>query len=100
MNDKPATRRIFEHMRLLPHMEEIGAIYDELAEKMLAKVPPSLERTAALEALWDAKDAAIRACVAKPVRPSPMHDWDEFAQRWTEKSGQFGPAIAHKTTAA
>lgn len=103
MADNPTptvTRRVFDHMPLPPHMKEIGALYDEVAEKLMAKIPPSPECTAAMEALWDAKDAALRARVARPARPSPAHEWDGFAQRWTERSGTPGPAIGHKATAA
>lgn len=59
-------RRAFEHMSLSSDMKEVGTLYDELHKKLVALVPPSAQLNEALEMLWDAKDAAIRAKVDGP----------------------------------
>jgi hypothetical protein len=53
---------VWEH--LPPHLQAVSRPFGELAE-MVAAGPPNAETTVALRKLLEAKDAAVRAVVAK-----------------------------------
>ena len=53
----------FEH--LPPHLQEVSRPFGELAQRILDTLPRNPERTIALRKLLEAKDAAVRALVAK-----------------------------------
>ncbi len=54
----------FEH--LPPHLKAVSAPFAEMARHVLT-LPRNPERTVALRKLLEAKDAAVRAMVAKEV---------------------------------
>lgn len=47
-------------------VEHISRPFGELADRIVATLPRNPERTVALRKLLEAKDAAVRALVAKP----------------------------------
>ena len=57
--------QFFEHAHLPPHLAEVSKPFSELAEQIVATLPRNPERTVALRKLLEAKDAAVRARLAK-----------------------------------
>lgn len=57
--------QFFAHAHLPPHLAAVSAPFCELAERTVATLPRNPERTTALRKLLEAKDAAVRALVAK-----------------------------------
>lgn len=55
----------FEFAHLPPHLQEVSRPFGELAQKIVAELPRNPERTVALRKLLEAKDAAVRARLAK-----------------------------------
>ncbi len=55
----------FSYIHLRPEMQEISRPFCELAQMMVARLPRNPERTVALRKLLEAKDAAVRALIAK-----------------------------------
>jgi hypothetical protein len=53
----------FEH--LPPHLQAVSKPFGELAAQIVATLPRNPERTVALRKLLEAKDAAVRALLAK-----------------------------------
>lgn len=58
--------QFFAWQHLPPHLQEVSRPFGELADKIVASLPRNPERTVALRKLLEAKDAAVRAKVAKP----------------------------------
>lgn len=56
--------QFFEYSHLPPHLQEVSQPFAELAAKVLG-LPRNPERTVALRKLLEAKDAAVRARLAK-----------------------------------
>ena len=54
----------FEH--LPPHLQAVSKPFGELAQTIVDTLPRNPERTVALRKLLEAKDAAVRALIAKP----------------------------------
>lgn len=59
--------QFFAFSHLPPHLQEVSAPFGELAERLVQTVPQNPERTVALRKLLEAKDAAVRALLAKDV---------------------------------
>lgn len=57
--------QFFTHAHLPPHLAAVSKPFCELAERVVATLPRNPERTVALRKLLEAKDAAVRALVAK-----------------------------------
>lgn len=57
--------QFFAHEHLPPHLAAVSKPFGDLAGEMLVKLPRNAERTVALRKLLEAKDAAVRALVAK-----------------------------------
>lgn len=57
--------QFFAWGQLPPHLQAVSRPFGELAEQIEATVPRNPERTVALRKLLEAKDAAVRAVVAK-----------------------------------
>jgi hypothetical protein len=57
--------QFFAWGHLPPHLQAVSRPFGELAEQIEATVPRNPERTVALRKLLEAKDAAVRAVVAK-----------------------------------
>ncbi|WP_217917983.1 hypothetical protein [Myxococcus sp. AM009] len=98
--------QFFAYGHLPPKLQAVSAPFGDLAERLHAEVPRNPERTEALRKLLEAKDAAVRALLAKdqsaserPPQPTPEHVWDAFANRWTLPVAK-GPAISHSTVGA
>jgi hypothetical protein len=57
--------QFFAHAHLPPNLAAVSAPFGELAERIVATLPRNPERTVALRKLLEAKDAAVRAFIAK-----------------------------------
>jgi hypothetical protein len=57
--------QFFSYAHLPPHLAEVSKRFAEDAEWIVANLPRNPERTVALRKLLEAKDAAVRALVAK-----------------------------------
>lgn len=57
--------QFFAHAHLPPHLAAVSAPFGELAERIVQELPRNPERTVALRKLLEAKDAAVRALLAK-----------------------------------
>jgi hypothetical protein len=57
--------QFFAYAHLSPHLQAVSKPFGELAEEIIANLPRNPERTVALRKLLEAKDAAVRALVAK-----------------------------------
>lgn len=57
--------QFFEFGHLSPPLQEVSAPFCALAEEMVRCLPRNPERTVALRKLLEAKDAAVRAAVAR-----------------------------------
>jgi hypothetical protein len=57
--------QFFEFGHLSPAMQDVSRPFCELAHSLVEKLPRNPERTVALRKLLEAKDAAVRAWVAK-----------------------------------
>lgn len=68
MNDQPPDHieQFFAYEHLPPHLAEVSRPFGELAKTIVATLPRNPERTVALRKLLEAKDAAVRARLAKP----------------------------------
>ena len=63
--------QFFAFAHLPPHLQEVSRPFGELAQKIVDTLPRNPERTVALRKLLEAKDAAVRALLAKEDRPPP-----------------------------
>lgn len=57
--------QFFAYAHLPPHLQAVSAPFGQLAEQIVETLPRNSERTVALRKLLEAKDAAVRALVAK-----------------------------------
>jgi len=57
--------QFFAHAHLPPHLAAVSRPFGELANQIVATLPRNPERTVALRKLLEAKDAAVRALLAK-----------------------------------
>ena len=57
--------QFFAHEHLPPHLQAVSKPFGELAHQVVATLPRNAERTVALRKLLEAKDAAVRALLAK-----------------------------------
>lgn len=55
--------KFFTYKHLPPHLQEHSKPWCELAERLVATLPRSAERTVALRKLLEGKDAAVRAAL-------------------------------------
>lgn len=67
MNRPDHIMQFFAFDQLPPHLQEVSAPFGELAVRLTQTVPQNPERTVALRKLLEAKDAAVRALLAKDV---------------------------------
>lgn len=65
--DKPTEHitQFFAHEHLPGHLAEVSKPFGDLANRLLTTIPRNPERTVALRKLLEAKDAAVRAILAK-----------------------------------
>ena len=57
--------QFFAYEHLPSHLQEHSRVFSVLANTIIATVPRNPERTVALRKLLEAKDAAVRAVIAK-----------------------------------
>lgn len=57
--------QFFTFAHLPPHLQDVSRPFAALAAGVILKLPRNPERTVALRKLLEAKDAAVRALVAK-----------------------------------
>jgi hypothetical protein len=57
--------QFFAFSHLPAHLQEVSAPFSDLAARIVATLPRNPERTVALRKLLEAKDAAVRATLAK-----------------------------------
>lgn len=57
--------QFFAWTHLPPELQEVSAPFQVLAKQIIDTLPRNPERTAALRKLLEAKDAAVRAKIAK-----------------------------------
>lgn len=57
--------QFFAFAHLPPHLQDVSRPFGELAQQIVATLPRNPERTVALRKLLEAKDAAVRAVLAK-----------------------------------
>ena len=65
MDEKEHILQFFAFAHLPEHLQEVSKTFCELAEEIVHNLPRNPERTVALRKLLEAKDAAIRAKLAK-----------------------------------
>lgn len=59
--------QFFAYQHLPVHLQAVSALFFNLAEQIVERCPRNPERTVALRKLLEAKDAAVRAAMAKDV---------------------------------
>ncbi len=57
--------QFFTYAHLPPHLRPVSKLFADLATEIIETCPQNPERTKALDRLLEAKDAAVRAVVAK-----------------------------------
>lgn len=57
--------QFFAYAHLPPHLQTVSKPFGDLAQQIIETLPRNPERTVALRKLLEAKDAAVRALVAK-----------------------------------
>lgn len=57
--------QFFAFAHLPQHLQDVSRPFGELAETLVATLPRNPERTVSLRKLLEAKDAAVRALVAR-----------------------------------
>lgn len=68
MEQKPEhIMQFFSYSHLPERMQAISKPFGDLAQRVIETIPRNPERTAALRKLLEAKDAAVRAMIAKEV---------------------------------
>ncbi|MCC7539241.1 MAG: hypothetical protein IT379_23665 [Deltaproteobacteria bacterium] len=65
MSEKEHIAQYFTYAHLPEHLQAVSRPFSVLAEDIMANLPRNPERTKALDALLVAKDAAVRARLAK-----------------------------------
>lgn len=63
--DQEHILQFFAFLHLPPALQEVSAPFSALAAVIVSTLPRNPERTVALRKLLEAKDAAVRAAVAK-----------------------------------
>jgi hypothetical protein len=59
--------QFFAYSHLPPHLQAVSKPFGIMAQEMVEMLPRNPERTVALRKLLEAKDAAVRALVAKDI---------------------------------
>lgn len=65
VNNPEHVMQFFAYAHLPPHLQEVSKPFGDLAEQIVATLPRNPERTKALNKLLEAKDAAVRAALAR-----------------------------------
>jgi len=67
MEQKDHIIQFFSFTHLPAHLQEVSRPFSEMADRIVNTLPRNPERTVALRKLLEAKDAAVRALLAKDV---------------------------------
>lgn len=59
--------QFFAYEHLPAHLQDVSKPFGDLARDIVERLPRNPERTVALRKLLEAKDAAVRALIAKEV---------------------------------
>lgn len=59
--------QFFAYEHLPAHLQDVSKPFGDLARDIVERLPRNPERTVALRKLLEAKDAAVRAIIAKEV---------------------------------
>lgn len=66
MSEQPEhIMQFFAYAHLPEHLQQVSRPFGEMAESIVSTLPRNPERTVALRKLLEAKDAAVRAYLAK-----------------------------------
>ena len=65
MGERDHILQFFSFSHLPPHLQEASRPFSEMADRIVNTLPRNPERTVALRKLLEAKDAAVRALLAK-----------------------------------
>lgn len=65
MTDHEIVDQFFQYAHLPEHLQLVSRPFGELARVLLVQLPANRERTKALDRLLEAKDAAVRAKLAR-----------------------------------
>lgn len=65
MDQKEHIMQFFAFEHLPPHLQAVSRPFGEMAANIVSTLPRNPERTVALRKLLEAKDAAVRALLAK-----------------------------------
>ena len=69
VSEKPHTMQFFSYEHLPSHLQEVSKVFSETAAYVTVFLPDNPQRDLALSLLLMAKDAAVRAKLAKPHAP-------------------------------
>jgi hypothetical protein len=61
--------QFFKYDHLPPHLQKVSKMFGDLAVELVGDLPDNPETEEAIRNLLIAKDAAVRASLAKPVSP-------------------------------
>ncbi len=61
--DREPILQFFNFEHLPPHLQEVSTPFHTLAFRIASSLPRNAERTVALRALLESKDAAVRAAI-------------------------------------
>lgn len=67
MGERDHILQFFSFSHLPPHLQEVSRPFSEMADRIVSTLPRNPERTVALRKLLEAKDAAVRALLAREV---------------------------------
>lgn len=65
LGEREHISQFFEFKHLPPALQEISALFKDVADLLVKELPRNPERTVALRKLLEAKDAAVRARLAQ-----------------------------------
>lgn len=67
MGERDHILQFFSFAHLPAHLQEVSRPFSEMADRIVNTLPRNPERTVALRKLLEAKDAAVRALLAREV---------------------------------
>lgn len=83
--------QFFEFEHLPPGLQHVSAPFAALASRIVHTLPRNAERSTALRKLLEAKDAAVRAAIARPVSTLIAGEAATMPERTIGAVGISGP---------
>jgi hypothetical protein len=83
--------QFFEFEHLPPGLQHVSAPFAALASRIVHTLPRNAERSTALRKLLEAKDAAVRAAIARPVSTLIAGEAATMPERTIGPVGISGP---------